>query len=164
MLIVLGGLPGTGKTTLARVLARRLGALHLRIDTIEATLMRAGLLKDGLSPAGYLVAYALAEDNLKLGATVIADAVNSLDIARAGWRAAAARTGAKMLQVEVRCSDTALHRERVEARAPDIPGHQLPGWQDVMARPWEPWSPDLMVDTAAQSIEAAAAAVVQRLR
>ncbi|PWK92360.1 AAA family ATPase [Fulvimonas soli] len=43
LLIVLAGLPGGGKTTLARALAARLGATHLRIDTIEQTLRRAGL-------------------------------------------------------------------------------------------------------------------------
>ena len=42
MLIVLAGLPGTGKTTLARRLCERLAAFHLRIDTIEAALKRSG--------------------------------------------------------------------------------------------------------------------------
>src|SRR5271165_1678080 len=35
MLIILGGLPGTGKTAIARELARQLGAVHVRIDSIE---------------------------------------------------------------------------------------------------------------------------------
>jgi predicted kinase len=35
MLIIFGGLPATGKTTLSRALARELGAVHVRIDTIE---------------------------------------------------------------------------------------------------------------------------------
>nr|WP_246751941.1 AAA family ATPase [Bradyrhizobium diazoefficiens] len=42
-LIVFGGLPGTGKTTVARELTQRLAATYLRIDTIEQTLRSAGL-------------------------------------------------------------------------------------------------------------------------
>jgi len=34
MLIIFGGLPGVGKTTIARKLARHLGAVHVRIDSI----------------------------------------------------------------------------------------------------------------------------------
>lgn len=163
MLIVLGGLPGAGKTTLARALARRLGALHLRIDTIEQTLTSAAVLKDDLGPAGYLVAYALAEDNLRLGATVIADSVNSVGVTRDAWRAVAARAGVRALEIEVRCADPAVHRERVEARAVDIPDHRLPSWAEVVARAWEPWSADLAVDTSLGSIEAACDAVLARL-
>jgi predicted kinase len=42
MLIVLRGLPGVGKTAIARELARTLGAVHLRIDSIEQALRSAG--------------------------------------------------------------------------------------------------------------------------
>ena len=35
MLTVLSGLPGVGKTTIARELARSLAAVYLRIDSIE---------------------------------------------------------------------------------------------------------------------------------
>jgi predicted kinase len=36
LLIILSGLPGTGKTSVARELAGQLGAVHLRVDTIAA--------------------------------------------------------------------------------------------------------------------------------
>ena len=40
-LLIFGGLPGTGKSTIARLLAARLGAVWLRIDSIEQALIRA---------------------------------------------------------------------------------------------------------------------------
>jgi predicted kinase len=42
-LIVFGGLPATGKTTIARELTRRLAATYLRIDMIEQRLRDEGL-------------------------------------------------------------------------------------------------------------------------
>lgn len=35
MLVIFSGLPAVGKTTMARELARQIGAAHLRIDSIE---------------------------------------------------------------------------------------------------------------------------------
>jgi septum formation inhibitor-activating ATPase MinD len=70
MLIVLSGLPGVGKTTIARELARSLAAVDLRIESIEQALRQAGLLVEA---EGYAVAQAVAADNLRVGQTVIAD-------------------------------------------------------------------------------------------
>jgi len=67
VLVALAGLPVTGKTSIARELARRRGAMHLRIDTIEQALTRVVGIMGKIGPEGYFVAYALAEDNLRLG-------------------------------------------------------------------------------------------------
>jgi predicted kinase len=85
MLIIFGGLPGTGKSTLALRLARRVGAVYLRIDTIERAMVDAKEAPS-IGERGYLVAYAVTEDNLRLGHTVIADSVNPLQITRSAWR------------------------------------------------------------------------------
>jgi len=68
MLIIFAGLPGVGKTALARGLARELGAVHLRIDTIEMAIWRSRMRDDrDLEDVGYQVAYGIAADNLRLG-------------------------------------------------------------------------------------------------
>lgn len=72
MLVVLGGLPATGRTTLARLLVGRTGAVHLRVDTIEQALVRSGLARHPVGPAGYVVGYALAEQHLRQGLSVVA--------------------------------------------------------------------------------------------
>src|SRR5206468_13023014 len=85
MLIALGGLPGVGKTTLARELARQLGAVHVRIDSIEQVIRESGVTSTSLDDAGYRIGYAIAADNLRIGRTVIADCVNPLPITRDAW-------------------------------------------------------------------------------
>ena len=79
-----------GKTTLARELARQIGAVHVRIDTIEQALRDANAVADPMDDAGYRIAYAVAADNLRLGRNVIADGVNPVQASRAAWRAIAA--------------------------------------------------------------------------
>jgi predicted kinase len=150
LLIILGGLPGAGKTTLARALARVTGATHLRIDTIEQALIDTGLAgsREDIGPAGYVVAYRLAADNLRLGRAVIADSVNPIAITRDAWRGVAVEAGVRAVEVEIVCSDAGEHRRRVEGRRSDIPGLVLPTWERVLARHYEPWAGAARVDTA----------------
>lgn len=146
LLAVFTGLPGVGKTTLARPVADSLGATFLRIDTIEVAVARSGLLP-GLSPVGYLVASGIAADQLRAGRPVITDAVNSVETARVGWREVAAEFDVPVRFVQVICSDVEEHRRRVVGRDPDLRGHVLPTWAQVRTRVWEPLiDPHLVVD------------------
>ena len=72
-LISFSGLPGVGKTTLARALSARINAIHLRVDTVEAALKNSVLKIHPAEDAGYLVLKSLAKDNLLLGFDVIVD-------------------------------------------------------------------------------------------
>jgi predicted kinase len=151
LLIVFGGLPATGKTTLSRELARRQAATHLPIDRIEQSLKAAGL---AVGPTGYVIANALAADNLMLDRTVIADCVNPVLASRNGWRETAFRCSARLVEVEIICSDLAEHRRRVESRITDIEGLILPSWDEITSKSYEPWDRDhFVLDTAGKSID-----------
>ena len=161
MLIVLSGLPGVGKTTIARGLAHALGAVHVRIDSLEQALRNMGVEVTG---EGYAAAQAVSEDNLRLGRIVIADCVNPDPQSRSEWHSVADRTSVRAVDVEIVCSDQDEHRRRIESRVPDIPGHRLPTWTEVVERDYCPWEGDrLVIDTAQfdvqQSIRAILAAV-----
>jgi predicted kinase len=154
-LFVLSGLPGVGKTSIARLLVLRCGAVWLRIDTIEQAIVASAAGVSLVEDAGYRAAYGVAEDNLRLGLSVVADAVNGEALTRDAWLATAARAGARAVAVEVVCSDPAEHRRRVETRIADVEGHVLPTWSEVLARDYQPWERDrIVVDTAVASAEA----------
>ena len=164
MLIAVAGLPGTGKSTLCREIARRLGAVWLRIDTVEGAMRRSGLSAETIGAAGYDVAMAVAGDQLAVGLAVVADSVNPVAASRAGWRGVAASAGAPLVEVELVCSDAAEHRRRLEARALDVPGLPPATWRDVLDRGYEPWQGEhLVVDTARLSPREAADAVLAAL-
>lgn len=151
ILIVMGGLPGTGKTSLSKVLSLRLDAVYLRIDTIEQALHRQAAFKNGNE--GYLVANMVAEDNLRLGHVVIADSVNPISITRDAWREIARRCQVDILEIEVVCSNKKQHRRRVEERKADIPEYKLPTWDEVVNRQYDAWkTKNLTIDTSELSV------------
>jgi predicted kinase len=147
VLVVFSGLPGTGKTTISSRLAAALHAVYLRIDTIEQAMTTAGAQRIG--PSGYAVANRLAQSNLLLGHSIVADCVDPVRESRLGWSTVAAEASARLINIYLICSDEAEHRRRVEGRAADIPGHRLPTWNSVMGHLFQPRDDDhLLLDTA----------------
>jgi predicted kinase len=151
VLIVISGLPGTGKTTLAELVARRLGAAHLSVDTMEDALLGAGL-EPGWSTgvAAYEAVRAAAEQNLSLGFTVVVDAVNDSDAARRTWREAAVHTGRDLRFVLLHPPAPPEHRRRLRARARGFRNVREPTWQEVIERAerYEGW-PDEPIEMSA---------------
>jgi predicted kinase len=137
LLVVLAGRPGTGKSTLGRLLAAELGAAYLRIDAIETAVVRCGLAQPPVGPVGYVVAHEVAAATLALGTSVVVDAVNPVPQARAGWHAVA--SSARLVVFETVLADEAEHRRRVAAREPDLAGQVVPSWDDVMASDYVTW-------------------------
>jgi predicted kinase len=132
VLIVMAGLPGAGKSTIAEVIGNRLGYALLSVDPIESAILSAGIDSDqptGL--AAYLVAEAIADAALANGQTIIVDAVNAVDPAREQWVNLAKKHGEQLRFIEVVCSDTELHRERLEARDRNLTHLPEPTWHAV---------------------------------
>jgi predicted kinase len=153
-LIALAGLPGVGKSSIARHLARRTGAIWLRIDSMDQAIWASGTAPRDLRDWTYRAAQAIAVDNLALGLDVIADCVNDCGEAREGWETAAQKADAEIIWLEIVCSDADEHRQRIETRSTDIQGLPLPDWNAVASRPYAAWTRDrLTVDTACRSLE-----------
>jgi predicted kinase len=152
VIIAIGGLPGVGKTTVARALAGRLRAAHLRIDAFEAALVTTGLVAPGadVGSAGYEIALAAADTCLAAGTDVVVDAVFPIAVSRQPWTALAERWGTSIRWVRLVCGDPAEHRRRVEERVGDLDGAVLPDWAAVVGREVDEWrEPHVVVDTAA---------------
>ena len=164
-LIVLAGLPASGKSSIARELARRSGALWLRIDSMDQAIWASGTAPDDLADWTYRAGQAVAADNLGIGRDVIADCVNDWQAARDGWEACARSLSAEIVWLEVVCSDPVEHRRRVETRRGDIEGLKLPDWQAVTTRDYHPWNrAHLIVDTAHKTLERSVEEALAALR
>jgi predicted kinase len=153
-LIALAGLPGVGKSSIARNLARRTGAMWLRVDSMDQAIWASGTAPKDLLDWTYRAAQAVAADNLILGLDVIADCVNDCEEAREGWETAARTALAEVVWLEIVCSDAQEHRRRIETRSSDIAGLSLPDWNAVAGRAYARWNRDhFTVDTARRSLD-----------
>lgn len=162
MLYFFSGLPGCGKSTIAKMLSEKLKAVYLRVDTIEQALRNGSAALKDIGPEGYFVLYELARDNLRLGSPVVTDSVNDLNLVRDHFRDIARSSGVPFLEIEILCSDPEQHRARVENRISDIPGLKVPDWQAVVDRVYEPWDREhLQLDTAELSPAECVAIILQ---
>jgi predicted kinase len=164
VLVVIGGLPATGKSTIAVAVARTTAIPYIRVDRIEQAIVAWSPLSHPVGPVGYAVAHHLALEQLLLGLDVVVECVNPVALTRDAWASTATAGGAGLLEVEVSCSDRAEHRRRVESRASDVDGLVKPTWAEVVDRVYEPWSrTPLRLDTATTSVEVAAEQVTSAL-
>jgi predicted kinase len=126
-LILVGGLPGTGKSTVARTLAERLGADFLNSDIVRKGLagigpgaaspapFKGGIYTTAMSELTYAELLVQAESVLRSGRSMVLDATFSSEKRRRQARALARRTGALAVEVECRCPVRVV-RARLEAR------------------------------------------------
>ncbi len=102
------------------------------VDPLESAILSAGI--DADQPTGlaaYLVAETIASSVLSMGSSLIIDAVNAVNPAREQWIALAARHGQALKFIEVVCSDSDVHKGRLEARNRNLPHLSEPTWHAV---------------------------------
>jgi Predicted kinase len=150
VLFILSGLPASGKSTLAKLVAKEYNAVYLRIDTVEQGLR--DLCNLDVQGEGYRLSYRIASDNLNLGRNVVADSCNPINLTRREWEEVAIQSGSWFINIQVVCSDIEEHKRRVETRDAEINGLKLPTWKDVENREYHSWdSGRIVIDTAVRA-------------
>jgi len=150
-LIIITGLPVSGKSTLAESIANKLKLPVFSVDPIESAVLKTGIKRSfetGL--AAYLIAETLADAQLKLGISVIIDAVSPVKEARDMWQKLSRENHAHLVIIECVLNPD-LHKKRVESRIRNIHGIPEVTWKDVENRRKEylKWKEErLVIDTA----------------
>ena len=128
-IIIVGGIPGTGKTTLATEISRRLGIAYFNKDLLESTLISNDIcsIKE-LNGVGYALMERIALSELKLGHSVILDCVASYTRVNEHWTSFKAKD---IRYIECICSDQKLHKTRLESRERNIPNWYELTWGDI---------------------------------
>jgi predicted kinase len=150
--VVLCGLPGTGKSTLAELAGARLGLPVFSFDWFLGALTPCGVVRpDNAGPVGNQLMSAVLAGQLRTGHGAVLDPGGFRQAERTRWRAICESLGARFVGVECVCPDETVHRRRVEARSRAIPGWAATvTWEHVgrMRALWEPWDePHLVLNT-----------------
>jgi predicted kinase len=110
VLIMLSGLPGTGKSHLANLLGPRLGLTIIRTDQVRKILFPEPTYSGSESGFVFQVAHGLIEELLMRGKGVIFDATNLSESGRSAIYRIADRAKARLLIVETVASDEVVAR------------------------------------------------------
>ncbi|EGQ7683808.1 AAA family ATPase [Vibrio parahaemolyticus] len=162
VLYIFSGLPAAGKSTLAKLLATKTGAMYVRIDTVEQGLRDLCNIK--VEGEGYRLSYRIIRDNLELGLNCVSDSCNPIELTRHEWQEVAESVGARFVNIEVSCSDSREHERRVVTRKSEITNLKLPDWKQVQNRDYESWKTNVIkIDTSGKSIETSFAELSEKL-
>lgn len=165
-LILFSGLPGCGKTTLARRVARQLEIPLFAKDRLQSRLRALGLAGRATAD-GYHLLLDLAEEQLSLGVGVVLDGVFPMAGFRARAQEIAARHQALFRPIYCFCSDREAWKLRMQARVQYVPDWTPVGWDEVkrLEAGFEDWASGtaLYLD-ACCAVEDNFSAVVQWVR
>lgn len=172
-LVLVGGLPGTGKTTVTAHLAAATGAVTISSDDVRAELRGAGSIvgaagvygEGAYRPAAKALVYSRmleqARKHLEHGVSVVLDASWTDSDQRARAVALADETHSDLLRLRCVCPRT-LAAERIGARAKGS-SDATPAIAAALAAVAAPWPEAIVLDTT-QPIEASIATALPAWR
>jgi hypothetical protein len=120
-LVVICGLPGTGKSSVAIPLARKLSAAYLRIEPSNKPLSTPVRSVQHRPPLVTPPGCALAGAQLRVGPLTVAKWGQPAQGYSDAWQRIATQQNCWILEAELVCSDESEHQRRVELRRTDIP-------------------------------------------
>ena len=127
VLIVVSGLPGTGKSFFSKRLAERVPLLILESDALRKTLFSLPSHSAGESSQLFRAVHLLIEELLKEGISLLLDATNLSERFREHLYSIADRTNARLVMVLVEAPPEVV-RQRLEDRAGDPEGNSDADW------------------------------------
>lgn len=167
-LVVLSGVPGSGKSSVAESVGRDLGAPVFSVDWLLGALTPfGGRHLDHTAEMAAELLTTLAFRQLASGQSAVLDSPGEDVDTRQRWISLAAAARARLRVVVCVCTDRGLHRTRVEDRRRDIPGwHDAADWADVVNRlsQFAAWPTDALTVDTSQSLAACVREVLAYVR
>lgn len=175
-LILVGGLPGSGKSTIACTLAARIGADCIASDVLRKELAGAepgerltaevgdGIYGAGMTELTYCELLVQAERQLRAGRSVVLDATFARAADRRRAAALVRAVGGVLVAVECRCPVRIARKRLAARRRPGYTGPSDAGWEVYrsMRNTFEPFGPEAVRVDTARPVEECLAKIAQR--
>lgn len=153
-LILFAGKPGTGKTTLSKILSELLGIQVIHKDQIREAYALDGTDYESAGKIAYETVAHIVRTCLSNNIDLIVDSSCTKAYHRGQLRAIASNCNAVFIEIECYCSSYEIHMQRIEKRK--LPPFRVVNREKyvLVAEKFEPFKqPDLRVDTM-QPVEA----------